>query len=76
MRRDTKAMSSRWAGTRAARRGRRGGGRPAGRSGRTWTYSAGNQSAADSNIAWGTMSALAARGITLPPESMVIPEAR
>jgi hypothetical protein len=40
---------------------------------RTWTYSAGNQNAADSNIVQGTTSASAiAHGVTLPPESMVI----
>jgi hypothetical protein len=40
---------------------------------RTWTYSAGNQNAADSNIVQGTASATAiAHGVTLPPESMVI----
>jgi hypothetical protein len=40
---------------------------------RTWTYSAGNQNAADSNIVQGTASASAiAHGVTLPPESMVI----
>jgi hypothetical protein len=40
---------------------------------RTWTYSAGNQNAADSNIVQGTANASAiARGVTLPPESMVI----
>jgi hypothetical protein len=39
----------------------------------TWTYSAGNQNAADSNIVQGTASASAiAHGVTLPPESMVI----
>ena len=40
---------------------------------RTWTYSAGNQNATDSNIVRGTASASAvAHGVTLPPESMVI----
>jgi hypothetical protein len=40
---------------------------------RTWTYSAGNQNAAGSNIVQGTASASAiAHGVTLPPESMVI----
>ncbi len=40
---------------------------------RTWTYSAGNQNAADSNIVPGTTSASAiAHGVTVPPESMVI----
>jgi hypothetical protein len=39
----------------------------------TWTYSAGNQNAADSNIVQGTASAPAiAHGVSLPPESMVI----
>jgi hypothetical protein len=39
----------------------------------TWTYSAGNQNAANSNIVQGTASASAiAHGVTLPPESMVI----
>jgi hypothetical protein len=38
-----------------------------------WTYSAGNQNAADSNIVQGTASAAAiAHGVTVPPESMVI----
>jgi hypothetical protein len=41
----------------------------------TWTYSAGNQNATNSNIIQGTMSARAlSQGITLPPESMVILE--
>jgi hypothetical protein len=40
---------------------------------RTWTYSAGNQNPANSNIVQGTASASSlARGISLPPESMVI----
>jgi hypothetical protein len=40
---------------------------------KTWTYSAGNQNAADSNIVQGTASASAiAHGVTVPPESMVI----
>jgi hypothetical protein len=39
----------------------------------TWTYSAGNQNAANSNIVQGTASASAiAHGVTLPTESMVI----
>jgi hypothetical protein len=39
----------------------------------TWTYSAGNQNATDSNIVQGTASASAiTHGVTLPPESMVI----
>jgi hypothetical protein len=39
----------------------------------TWTYSAGNQNATDSNIVRGTASAAAiAHGVTLPSESMVI----
>jgi hypothetical protein len=39
----------------------------------TWTYSAGSQNAANSNIVQGTASASAiAHGVTLPPESMVI----
>jgi hypothetical protein len=39
----------------------------------TWTYSAGNQNAANSNIVQGTASASAiVHGVTLPPESMVI----
>ena len=44
---------------------------------RTWTYSAGNQNATNSDIVQGTASCLSlAHGITLPPESMVILEAR
>jgi len=40
---------------------------------RTWTYSAGNQNRANSNIVQGTASASSlAGGISLPPESMVI----
>ena len=40
---------------------------------RTWTYSAGNQNATNSNIVQGTASASSlAHGISLPPESMVI----
>jgi hypothetical protein len=40
---------------------------------RTWTYSAGNQNQANSNIVHGTASASSlAGGISLPPESMVI----
>jgi len=40
---------------------------------RTWTYSAGNQNPANSNIVQGTASASSlAGGISLPPESMVI----
>jgi len=40
---------------------------------RTWTYSAGNQNATDSNIVQGTTSASSlAHGLSLPPESMVI----
>jgi len=43
----------------------------------TWTYSAGSQNATNSNIVKGTTSASSlAHGITLPPESMVILEAR
>ena len=43
----------------------------------TWTYSADSQNATNSNIVKGTASASSlARGITLPPESMVILEAR
>jgi hypothetical protein len=43
----------------------------------TWTYSAGDKNATNSAIAAGTASAVAlARGISLPPESMVILEAR
>jgi hypothetical protein len=39
----------------------------------TWTYSAGNQNATDSNIVQGTASASAiTHGVTLPPESMLI----
>jgi hypothetical protein len=42
---------------------------------RTWTYSAGNQNQANSNIVQGTASAASlAPGISLPPESMVILE--
>ncbi|HET9969665.1 MAG TPA: hypothetical protein VFQ68_15630, partial [Streptosporangiaceae bacterium] len=42
---------------------------------RTWTYSAGNQNAANSNIVQGTASASSlAHGIALPPESMTILE--
>jgi hypothetical protein len=42
---------------------------------RTWTYSAGNQNASNSNIVQGTVSASSlAHGISLPPESMVILE--
>jgi hypothetical protein len=44
---------------------------------RTWTYSAGNQNATNSAIVQGTASSSSlAHGITLPPESMVILEAR
>ncbi|HEX3923289.1 MAG TPA: hypothetical protein VHY31_13460 [Streptosporangiaceae bacterium] len=44
---------------------------------RTWTYSAGDQNATDSNIVAGTASASSlAAGITLPAESMVILEGR
>jgi hypothetical protein len=44
---------------------------------RTWTYSAGNQNATNSAIAAGTASSSSlAHGITLPPESMVVLEAR
>jgi hypothetical protein len=40
---------------------------------RTWSYSAGNQNAADSNVVPGTASATSvARGITLPAESVTI----
>jgi hypothetical protein len=43
----------------------------------TWTYSAGDQNATDSNIVQGTASATSlGRGLSLPPESMVILEAR
>ena len=39
----------------------------------TWTYSAGNQNATDSNIVQGTANASSiAHGVTLPPESIVI----
>jgi hypothetical protein len=39
----------------------------------TWTYSAANQNATDSNIVRGTTSAASlAHGLSLPPESMVI----
>jgi hypothetical protein len=42
---------------------------------RTWTYSAGNQNATNSNIVQGTANASSlASGITLPAESMVILE--
>jgi hypothetical protein len=41
----------------------------------TWTYSAGDQNATNSNIVQGTVSASSlAPGITLPAESMVIVE--
>ena len=44
---------------------------------RTWTYSAGNQNATNSAIVQGTASSSSlAHGITLPPESMVVLEAR
>jgi hypothetical protein len=44
---------------------------------RTWTYSAGNQNATNSAIVQGTTSSSSlAHGITLPPESMVVLEAR
>jgi hypothetical protein len=40
---------------------------------RTWTYSAGNQNAANSNIVQGAATASSvASGISLPPESLVI----
>ena len=43
----------------------------------TWSYSAGNQNAANSNIVTGTTSAgSVAKGITLPAESMTILETR
>ena len=43
---------------------------------RTWTYSAGNQNATNSAIVQGTASTPSlARGITLPPASMVVLEA-
>jgi hypothetical protein len=43
----------------------------------SWTYSAGNQNATDSNIVQGTTSALSvAHGISLPAESMVILESQ
>ena len=43
----------------------------------TWSYSAGNQNATNSNIVQGTASSSSlAHGISLPPESMVILEAR
>jgi hypothetical protein len=44
---------------------------------RTWSYSAGNQNAANSSIVTGTASAASfAHGITLPAESMTILETR
>jgi hypothetical protein len=44
---------------------------------RTWTYSAGNQNATSSAIVQGTASTPSlAHGISLPPESMVVLEAR
>jgi hypothetical protein len=44
---------------------------------RTWTYSAGNQNAANSASVQGTASSSSlARGITLPPESLVVLGAR
>jgi len=44
---------------------------------RTWTYGAGNQNATNSAIVQGTASSSSlAHGITLPPESMVVLEAR
>jgi hypothetical protein len=44
---------------------------------RTWSYSAGNQNATNSNIVTGTTSARSvASGITLPAESMTIFETR
>jgi hypothetical protein len=40
---------------------------------RTWTYSAGNQNAANSKIVQGTATASSVTsGISLPPESLVI----
>jgi hypothetical protein len=43
----------------------------------TWTYSAGDQNATDSNIVQGTVTASAlGHSITLPPESMVILESQ
>jgi hypothetical protein len=42
----------------------------------TWSYSAGNQNAANSNIVTGTTPASVAGGITLPPESLTILETR
>ena len=43
----------------------------------TWSYSAGNQNATNSNIVTGTVSAgSVANGITLPAESMTILETR
>jgi hypothetical protein len=43
----------------------------------TWSYSAGNQNATNSNIVTGTTSARSvASGITLPAESMTIFETR
>jgi hypothetical protein len=42
----------------------------------TWSYSAADQNATDSNIVKGTTSASSvAHGLALPPESMVILEA-
>ena len=42
---------------------------------KTWSYSAGNQNPANSNIVMGTTPAASvAGGITLPPESMTILE--
>jgi hypothetical protein len=44
---------------------------------RTWSYSAGNQNSANSNIVTGTAPAVSfARGITLPAESMTVLEAQ
>ncbi|HEX6449066.1 MAG TPA: hypothetical protein VF060_06365, partial [Trebonia sp.] len=43
----------------------------------TWTYSAGDQNATDSNIVQGTLDASSlAHGVGLPAESMVILESR
>jgi len=44
---------------------------------RTWTYSAANQNASNSNVVQSTASASSlGHGITLPAESMVILESR
>ena len=42
---------------------------------KTWTYSAGDQNASNSQIVQGTMDASALRtGVVLPPEPMVVLE--